>query len=119
MQLHYLLFDFSDEESGRGSFDAMATVVPERLAALLAEVSAVLRWAHEQFGCESAAGDEGEWGYDLQALAEPDTALDVEIAQGRVLLSPVPRSATTMVTLTLGGSPSFCDAFRQTFDIGD
>ena len=50
MQLHYLDFDFSDEESGRGSFDAMASVVPSRLPALLAEIAAVLGWAGRAFG---------------------------------------------------------------------
>src|SRR6185369_12734006 len=46
MQLDYLVFDASDEDSGRESFDAMASVAPDRLPALLAEVAAVLRWAH-------------------------------------------------------------------------
>lgn len=42
-ELHYLDFDFSDEDSGRGRFDAMASVLPDRLPALLAEIAAVLQ----------------------------------------------------------------------------
>jgi len=48
----YLDFDFSDEDSGRGSFDAMASVVPSRLPALLAVISAVLGRAGPAF-CEA------------------------------------------------------------------
>ena len=61
MQLHYLDFDFSDEDSGRGSFDAMASVVPARLPALLAEVSAVLGWAGQAFGAAGALQESSAW----------------------------------------------------------
>lgn len=111
MQLHYLLFDFSDEESGHGSFDAMATVAPERLPALLAEVSAALRWAHGIFGPAGGPGEEGEWDFDLQAVAE--TALKVRIDEDRgVSISPTASAALTTVMLTLSGSAAFCEAFR-------
>ena len=75
MQLHYLDFDFSDEDSGRGSFDAMASVAASRLPPLLAEVAAVLGWAGRAFGPAGALDDDGEWDYDLRATAEPDTPL--------------------------------------------
>jgi hypothetical protein len=45
LEAAHLDFDFSDEDSGRGSFDAMASVLPDRLPALLAEIAAVLGWA--------------------------------------------------------------------------
>ena len=122
MQLHYLLFDFSDEESGHGSFDAMATVRPDRLPALLTEVSAVLRWAHGMFGPAGAAGEEGEWDFDLQATGETGEALQVGIDRtGEVSFPPeVAVAATTVtVTLTLGGSSSFCEALHLKFQAGD
>ncbi|NPC57046.1 hypothetical protein [Caenimonas soli] len=101
MQLHYLDFDFSDEESGRGSFDAMASVDPARLPALRAEVAAVLDWAGRTFGPAGALQDESEWDYELQSMAEPD------------------HPALTTLTLTLSGSPAFCEAFRQEFAVAD
>jgi len=122
MQLHYLEFDFSDEESGRGSFDAMASVLPERLPPLLAEIGAVLRWASATFGAPAPLEDDGEWDYDVQAVAEPATALQVscDAAAGRVELSPAIAGAErTTLTLTLGGSPAFCEAFRQAFRPSD
>ncbi|HSI52370.1 MAG TPA: hypothetical protein VK981_00290 [Ramlibacter sp.] len=96
--LLYLDFDFSDEEDGRGSFDAMASVTPDRLPALQAEIDAVLAWATAAFG-PGAADDEGEWGHDVQSVDEP--------------------GSRTTVTLTISGSPAFCDAFRHKFRLDD
>jgi hypothetical protein len=119
MQLQYLDFDFSDEDSGRGSFDAMASVQPARLPPLLAEVAAVLGWATRGFGAPGALEDEGEWDYQLQALAEPDRPLaiayDPRLADVR-LATPAPGVLTT-VTLTLSGSPGFCEALRAAFEL--
>ena len=117
MQLHYLLFDFSDEESGSGSFDAMASVLPHRLPSVLAEMEAVLRWAHREFG---AARAEGDWDFELQATCEPDTPLHAayDAASGRVVLSPGCDALTTL-SLTLSGSAAFCEAFRQAFPASD
>ena len=118
MQLQYLDFDFSDEESGRGSFDAMASVLASRLTALLEEIAAVLRWASNEFGPAGALEDEGEWDYELQAVAEPDTPLQVvyDRSAGALSLSPAADgSARITLTLTLSGSPGFCEAFRASF----
>jgi hypothetical protein len=99
MQLHYLDFDFSDEDTGRGSFDAMASVLPDRLSALRAEIAAVLAWATDAFGPGGALDDQGEWDYELQEAAESGTR--------------------TTLTLTLSGSPAFCEAFREHFELAD
>jgi len=101
MQLDYLVFDASDEDSGRESFDAMASVAPDRLPALLAEVAAVLRWAQGLFGPAGEQDPDAEWDYELTGIAEPGT----------------PPAALTTVTLTLGGSQSFAQAFRAQFDL--
>jgi hypothetical protein len=120
-ELQYLDFDFSDEESGRGSFDAMASVLPDRLPALLAEVAAVLRWAIGVFGHGGAEEDESEWGYEMQGVAEPDTPLNIVYDEdsGAVTLTPNIGEARTTLTLTLSGLPAFCDAFRERFGLGD
>ena len=102
MQLDYLDFDFSDEEDGRGSFDAMASVTAERLPALRAEIDAVIAWAGSVFGPNAENGengDEGEWDYEMSETVEAD-------AESR-----------TTVTFTLSGSPAFCDAFRDKFEL--
>jgi hypothetical protein len=122
MQLHYLDFDFSDEESGRGSFDAMASVVSSRLPALLAEIASVLGWAGRAFGWAGALEDEGEWDYELQGIVEPDTPLEVAYDEGRGEVSLVPSAAgpaRITLTLTLSGSPGFCEAFREAFGVTD
>jgi len=120
-ELHYLDFDFSDEEGGRGSFDAMASVMPDRLPALLAEIAAVLQWATGTFGAAGAEEDVSEWGYEMQGVAEPDTPLNVVYDEGRgaVVLTPDSGPARTTLTLTLSGSPAFCEAFRERFGVGD
>lgn len=119
--MHYLDFDFSDEESGRGSFDAMASVLPERLPALLAEIAAVLQWAVGEFGGAGPEDDGSEWGYELQGVAEPGTPLNVvyDEGSGAVTLTPDSGQARTTLTLTLSGSPAFCDAFRERFGLAD
>jgi hypothetical protein len=121
MQLHYLVFDFTDEDSGYGSFDAMASVQPGRLPPLLAEIAAVLRWARSGFGAAGALQDEGEWDFQLQGLEEPDTPLDVKYDEGRgeVLLAPADGAELVTLTFTLGGSPAFCEAFREAFGVAD
>ena len=118
MPLDYLLFDFSDEEGGAGSFDAMASVLPDRLPALLAEIEAVLHWAHREFGAPSAG--EGDWDFDLQATCEPDAPLGAvyDAASGRLSLSPACEARATL-SLTLSGSPAFCQAFRHAFSASD
>ncbi|AMO22613.1 hypothetical protein GCM10027034_30470 [Ramlibacter solisilvae] len=120
MQLQYLEFDFTDEESGRGSLDAMASVRLERLPALLAEISAVLRWAGQTFG-PAGVQDDGEWGYELQGTLEPDLPLRVVYDEHRseIAISPTPAEPHRVtLTLTLAGTPSFCQAFRERFEVG-
>ncbi|MBE7941092.1 MULTISPECIES: hypothetical protein [Ramlibacter] len=119
MELHYLDFEFSDEAQGRGSFDALASVAPVRLPALLAEVSAVLRWAARHFGPAGALEDEGDWDFDLQAHAEPGGAALALEATGdtgewRLAAGAQPWDRCTL-GLTLGGSEGFCRAFREAF----
>ena len=119
MQLQYLDFDWSDEESGRGSFDAMASVLPGRLPALLGEVAAVLRWAHAGFGAPGAPDDAGTWDYALDAVAEPGAPLAIayDAARGEVSLAPVAPQQRVTLTLTLAGAPQFCAALREAFGI--
>jgi len=119
MKLQYLDFDFTDEESGRASLDAMACVRLERLPALLAEIRDVLRWAYQAFG-PAGVQDDGEWGYELQGTLEPDAPLRVvyDERSGEVAISPAPAGPQRVtLTLTLAGSRSFCEALRESFEV--
>ena len=119
MELHYLDFEFSDEDAGHGSFDAMASVVPHRLPPLLEEVAAVLRWAHAAFGAPAALEDGGDWDFDLHAIAEPDRPLAVryDAATSEVDLAGAGAAARVTLTLTLGGTSVFCRALREAFPL--
>ena len=50
MVLNYLDFDVTDDDSGAQSWDAMASIAPQRLPEALHEAEAALRWAHAAFG---------------------------------------------------------------------
>ena len=117
MQLDYLLFDFTDEESGSCSFDALASVLPAQLPPLIHEVEAVLGWASREFGAPwgDGAGD-GEWDFALQAIGEQDVALEIgyDVERGRVLMPHAPAGRVTLA-LTVTGSRAFGAAFRQAF----
>ncbi|WP_427912594.1 hypothetical protein ACPWT1_18485 [Ramlibacter sp. MMS24-I3-19] len=115
MQLDYLLFDVTDEESGGASFDALASVLPDRLPALLREAEAVLQWAHREFGPPSPA-DEGGWDFDLQGTGETGDILDFtyDAASARLTLRQ-PVTGRITLSLTLGGPATFCEAFRGAF----
>lgn len=117
--LKYLLFDATDEESGACAFDAMASVLPDRLPALLAEVQAVLAWAAHLFGPPSSASDEcdtDDWAFDLQAtdLASASLAITWDMQSAQVLL-PADVKGRLTLTLTISGHRAFADAFGQAF----
>lgn len=120
MRLQYLDFDFSDDETGRGSFDAMASVLPGRVPPVLAEIAAVLRWACGTFGPTGHSGEEGEWDFEVQGVVEPGTPLDVTFDEtsGEVCLAPADVPGRATFTLTLTGSAAFCEALRETFELG-
>jgi hypothetical protein len=63
MSLNYLDFDYSEDEQGHGTFDAMASTAAPHVAAVRAEIALVLDWAYATFADMRAPLDEGgEWG---------------------------------------------------------
>ena len=75
--LDYLIFDYSEDEEGSATWDAMATVTADRWPALQAEVLQVLHWAEQQFPRQRGALDEGAaWDFDISL---GDMPLDDEI----------------------------------------
>lgn len=116
MQLDYLLFDATDEEDGSCSFDALASVLPDRLPALVREVETVLAWAHGVFGAPMAGAEAGAWDYELQAAEEPGQPLEARYDADRARLSLVPApQGRAVLALTVTGSPVFAAAFRDAF----
>jgi hypothetical protein len=126
MTLDWLEFDYSEDAEGNGSFDAMAAASPAQLAALESEIVSVLAWAHAHFGDPLPPDEGGEWHYELQGLHEVSTPLHVDFAGWGGNPSPPQRlhsrpgasaAARVTLTLTIGGTPNFCAALREQFDL--
>lgn len=121
MTLDYLDFDYSEDYEGVGTFDAMASVNPQQWPALQSEVARLLMWCQQQFpqGPEPLE-DGGDWDYDLQGSEETvaPLALQFNPATGAVERKVgTPGAPRTTLTLSISGSPAFCQALRAAFDI--
>ncbi len=96
----FLDFDYSEDPQGSGTFDAMASVRHDQLAAVRAEITQVLDWAEAGFAGLRAPLDEGgEWDVDLQEQT------DGASPQWHVL------------SLSISGTAPFCAAFRRRFSL--
>lgn len=121
MALDYLDFEYSEDEDGNGTWDAMASVTTPRWGALLDEVRQVLQWAQQDFRGHRAPLDEGgDWDFDLSAQ-DDDNGRTLRIrwdANACVLDAQAPQAGGyTTCTLTLTGTAAFGDALRQAFDL--
>lgn len=121
MALDYLDFEYSEDEDGNGTWDAMASVPDLRWAALLNEVCRVLKWAQHDFRGHRAPLDEGgDWDFDLSAQDDDNgRALRVRWdAQAGAIDAEAPQAGGyTTFTLTLTGTAAFGDALRQAFGL--
>jgi hypothetical protein len=121
MTLHYLDFDYSEDAEGAGSFDAMASALPAQLPALQAEVARVLDWAHRDYaGTRGPLDEGGDWDYELQGVQEASTTLQVryDAEEGSLHTQPAgTESLRVTLSLTLSGTPDFCQAFRAAFEV--
>ena len=119
MHLDYMLFDLTDEEIGSCSFDALASVASTRLPALLAEVEAVLAWAHNAFGTPSIHAGEGagEWDFELQAEGDDEAPLEIHYDSEHACVRVVPGPCEWLtLALTISGCAAFGAAFRDAFE---
>lgn len=121
LTLNYLDFDCSEDEHGWATFDALASIGVLQVAAVHAEIAQVLDWAFSTFPGQRAPLDEGgEWDYLLQGQQEWSAALALvyDEASGQIRVESgaagLPRHT---VSLSISGSPQFCSAFRQHFDL--
>ncbi|NQW80079.1 MAG: hypothetical protein HQ445_02770 [Polaromonas sp.] len=121
MSLNYLEFDYSEDADGVGTFDALATTAPAHNATVLAEVATVLAWAHHAFEAQRAPLDEGgEWDYDLQGWREFSAVdvLDFDDHSGKLSVqAQATGAARQSVSLSVTGTPGFCAAFRERFQL--
>lgn len=78
MQLQYLIFDASDDGEGTGSWEAVASVPPDGLPAVMTEVRAVEAAAHADApGPRGALDDGGVWDLDIQTRPDGDGRVSV------------------------------------------
>jgi hypothetical protein len=121
MTLSYLDFDYSEDYEGVGTFDAMASVSPQQWPALQSEVAQVLTWCQQQFPQGPAPlEDGGDWDYDLQGSEETvaPLALQFNAATGAIeRRAGAPGEPRITLTLSVSGSPSFCQALLSAFDL--
>lgn len=117
--LDYLIFDYSEDEEGSATWDAMATVACERWPALRQEVLQVLEWAERQFPQQRGALDEGaSWDYDL-TLSSDGNNVDIRVQHQplQLLHAPLPAGMPLTLTLTLTGRSAFADALFHAFEL--
>ena len=124
MQLHYLNFDYSEDTEGTATFEAMASVWPDQVAAVHAEIVAVLDWAHQAFpglrGLHDTLADGGQWDYDLHGVCEFTAPQQLRYdAATRQLTAQLeaPGQPRHTVTLLLSASAEFGAAFSQALEL--
>lgn len=120
MQLHYLDFDYSEDDAGNGVFDAMAAVWPEQLATLHAELAAVLGWAHAAFGEPGPIDEEAQWDFDLGSMVETTErqTLAFDPATQRFhTASGMPGKQRHTLSISVTGTPAFCMTLRERFEL--
>lgn len=117
MTLDFLDFDYSEDDQGHGSFDAMAAAAPAQLPALQAEIVRVLQWAEREFpDAQGPVEEGGEWDVELQGVQELPVTLDVAYAGGQLRVQPREAGAPRVtLSVTVTGTAMFCEAFRREF----
>jgi hypothetical protein len=121
--LHLLDFETSDDGEGHLTLDAMASVRPEHLSALHAEVAQVLAWLHRRFPDGPGPLDEGApWDADLRASTERSTRerLRYEPSTRRLLSEPAGGGETVRhtVTLSIAATESVAQSLGEAFSWG-
>lgn len=119
MQLDYLDFDYSEDDEGTASWDALASVTRERLPALTAEVEQLLGWASRAFaGRRGPIEEGGDWDFDLHAQQDDGQPLAIAFDErsGRLELAP-PAGLRVTLGLTLSASAAFSAALRERYTI--
>jgi hypothetical protein len=121
MSLRYLSFDYAEGTDGTETLEAMASVWPEQVPAVHAEIVQVLDWAHAEFPGRRGPLDEGfDWDYDLHGVREMTApeALHYDEATRRLKAEAGPPGKPRhTLTLCVSGTPAFCAVFMQQFGL--
>lgn len=119
--LQYLDFDYSEDDEGTGTWDAIASVPAGHLAALQTEIVQVLTWATNEFpGLRGPVEEGGVWDYDLHSEPEdaPLQTLHYDPASRRLLPEISPETGQRhILTLSISGHAEFAAALRGAFDL--
>lgn len=119
--LNYLEFDYSEDDEGTGTWDAIASVTDARLLALQAEIVQMLAWATHDFpGPRGPIEEGGAWDYDLHS--EPDGAplqtLHYDAAARQLRPEVAHRAGRRHTfTLSLSGNRAFAEALQAAFGL--
>ena len=121
LQLSWLDFESTDNGDDTHTLEAMASVPPARVSDVLAEVTAVLAWAHRHFpGGPQPLDDGGEWDVLLQAQVNDGVPVTLHhhLASGRVHgMPPLPLTESApgwvCITLTLAATHAVAQALLQ------
>ena len=121
MHLQYLDFDFSEDDEGTATWDAMASATPPQWPALLDEVAQVLGWAHDRFAGQRGPVEEGgDWDFDLQCVQEVVTPQHLHYDPDEQVLRVQNGNASNQrhtLSLSLSGSAQFSAALREHFGL--
>lgn len=117
--MKYLEFDYNEDADGTGTFDAVASVGEARWPELCAEVSELLRWAEQEWGERVPLDEGGVWDASLEAVHESVQQLAVENGPSwEFQVTPVGTAQSRYtLTVTLCGTPAFCDSVREQFGL--
>jgi len=121
MNLRFLDFDYSEDDEGTATWDALAHVGAARLPELLHEVTAVLAWAHAEFGTARGPVELGGlWDYDLQCERAGQALLALRYDVPTASVQPALRldaDAHLGLALCISGAPAFAAAFAEHFEL--
>lgn len=117
LKLSFLWFDATDNGDETHTLEAMASVPPAQLHALLGEVGLVLAWAYREFpGGPQPLDEGGEWDLLLHGQVNDDAPIDLRHhpVTGEVTWMPTQRTdGWVCVTVTLAGTQAFAQAWAQ------
>ncbi len=118
--LQFLMFELLDADEHSHTWEAMASVAPQRVPAVLADVMRVLAWAQGQLGTDPQSLDDGgDWDALLQIQADQHAPHTLAWHPATGCATPPalpPGTQWVAVTLTLVASAALADAVQQQLD---
>lgn len=119
-KLHFLIFDLLDADDLSHTWQAMASVPPARVPALMEEVSGVATWLQSRTGGPPLTLDEGgDWDMWLDVQADGQATRQITwsetVHRPDELTFPTHTQWVT-VTLTLAVGTAWAEAFQHHLD---